>query len=146
MAKCAGLTIEFPDAAPIRISGYPDDDPPFVLIAADQPDSELIFAILQKIGLVPVQNAPFHFPWFLNRPYENERVGETAYKTRRTVRQKFKRGWRAGLWTMFVYSQLPCQNEFRDFLKRHPEKMILMPVVWFCILKIRLAKSFLHSH
>src|SRR5208283_2874212 len=86
MAKCAGLTIEFPDGAPVRISGFQDGDPPFILIPADQPDSELIFAILQKIGRVPVQSVPLHFPWFINRPYENEFAGEVAYRTRRTVR------------------------------------------------------------
>ncbi len=46
LAKCAKLTIEFPDGAPVRISGFQSGDSPFILISADQPDSELIFAIL----------------------------------------------------------------------------------------------------
>jgi len=45
LAKCARLTVEFPEGAPIRISGYQDAAPPFFLIHTDQPDSELIFAV-----------------------------------------------------------------------------------------------------
>jgi hypothetical protein len=149
LAKCAGLTIEFPDGAPVRISGFQDGDSPFTLISADQPDSELIFAILQKIGLIPIQSDNFwprHFPWFLNRPYENESVGTGAYKIRRTMRQKLNSEWRAGLWALCAYPQIGCPNEFRDYLKRHPEKMILMPLVWLGTLKARLTGVFSKSH
>jgi hypothetical protein len=133
IAKCAGLTLVFPDGAPIRISGYQDAAAPFFLISADQPDSELIFAILQKIGLVPAQANGFwagKFAWYINRPYENETAGEVAYKTRRTLKQKLNREWRAGLWALCAYVQLGCPNEFQDFLKRHPEKLKLMPLVF----------------
>lgn len=138
MAKCAGLTIEFPDGAPIRISGYQDGDSPFFLISADQPDSELFFTILQKIGLVPVQSDNFwpdHFPWFLNRAYENEFAGEITYKTRRTVRIKLNREQRADLWALCVYAQIPRAAQFVQFLKRHPEKRKLMPFAWYVSLK-----------
>ena len=48
IAQCAGLTLEFPNDAPVRISGFQHDDSPFVLISTEQPDSELIFALLQE--------------------------------------------------------------------------------------------------
>jgi hypothetical protein len=142
IAKCAGLTIEFPDGAPVRISGFQDDYSPSVLITIDQPDSELIFAILQKIGLVPVQSKPLHFPWLFNRPYKSEFAGEVAYRTRRTVRHNLNLEWRTGLWALCAYTQIGCPNELRDFLKRHPEKMKLMVLVWFVILRVRLVRFF----
>jgi hypothetical protein len=145
MAKCADLTIEFPDGAPIRISGYHDGDSPFFLINTDQPDSELIFTILQKIGLVPVHSDNYwsnHLPSYLNHPYENEFAGEVVYKTRRAVRQKLNTKWRAGLWALCAYVQIPCAAQFVQFLKRHPEKMILMPLVWYGIQKTQIQGKF----
>jgi len=145
LAKCANLTVEFPDNAPIRISGFNDGDEPFVLINADQPESELIFAILQKIGLVPVQNDNFwpeHFPWFLNRAYENEFAGEVAHKTRRTLRQMLPPERRADLWALYIYAQIPCDAQFVQFLKRHPEKKKFMPFVWYAILKTQVPDKF----
>jgi hypothetical protein len=150
IAKCVRLSLEFPDGAPIRISGYQDADAPFFLISVDQPDSELIFAILQTIGLAPAQSRSPRFPWFLNRPYENEVAGEIAYKTRRTVRQKFNRKWHADLWALCVYPLMGCPNEYRDFVERHPEKikwmLLAMPFVLFGVLKTRLTRLFSHSH
>jgi hypothetical protein len=140
LAGCGGLTITSPEGSPISISGYPDGEPRFVI--ADQPDSELIFAILKNIGLVaPVTQEP-RIPWYLNRPYEIEPVGEFAYKTRRALRQKFNSQWQAGFWALYVYSLLPCQNEFLHFLKQHPRKLILMPVVLLTTLKFRLSRTF----
>jgi hypothetical protein len=138
LAEHVGLTIEFPDGGPIRISGYQDDDPPFVLISVDQPESELIFAILQKIGLASVNEGNFwekHLPWFLNRPYENETAGDVAYKIARTMKQKFNKENRADRWALLIYAQIPRAAEFVHFLKRHPEKMKLMPFVWFAFVK-----------
>jgi hypothetical protein len=140
IAQCAGLTLEFPDGAPVRISGFQDGDTPFFLISADQPDSELIFAILQKIALVPVQSKPLPFPWLFNRPYANEFAGEVVYRTRRTVRHSLNLEWRTGLWALCAYTQMGCTNELRDFLQRHPEKTKLMLLVWFVILKARLVR------
>jgi len=138
MAKCAGLTIEYPEGSPISLCGYPDDETRFV--NAGQPDSELIFAILQNIGLAASVTQEFRFPRYLNRLFENERIGQLAYKVRRTLRQKFNLRWRADLWALYVYSLLPCQNEFQDFLGRHPEKKILMPIVYLTNLKSRLLR------
>jgi hypothetical protein len=138
LAKHTGLTIEFPDGEPIRISGYQDDDPPFVLISVDQPEYELIFAILQKIGLASVNENNFwakHLPWFLNRSYENVAVGDVAYKMARTIKQKFNKENRADRWALLIYAQIPRAAEFAQFLKRHPEKMKLMPFVWFACVK-----------
>jgi hypothetical protein len=145
LGKCVGLTLDFPDGAPIRISGYQNADEPFFLISVDRPDSELIFAILQKIGLVPVQGESFwagKFPWYINRSYENETVGDIAYKTRRALKQNLNREWRAGLWAMCVYTQVGCPNEFLDFLQRHPEKLKLMPLVFIFTLKYRIGNFF----
>jgi len=146
LAKCAGLTIEFSDGAPIRISGYQDGDSPFILISVDQPDCDLIFTILQKIGLVPAQSNNFwsgHFPWFLNRAYENEIAGEIAYKSRWAMLQIFNKERRADLCALIIYSQIPCTVQFTQFLKRHPEKMKLMPLVWYGIIKSPMPRKFL---
>jgi hypothetical protein len=147
IAKCVRLSLEFPDGAPIRISGYQDADAPFFLISVDQPDSELIFAILQKIGRVPVQVQIENFwsrnlPWFINRPYENEAAGEVAFKARRLLRQQLNREWRAGLWALCAYVQLGCPNEFRDFLQRHPEKLKYIPLVCYVTIKNRIGNFF----
>lgn len=142
LAKQVGLTLEFPTGEPVRISGFQEGDPPFFLISPDQPDSELIFAILQKIGLVPVRSTPLRFPSFVNRPYENERAGEIAYRTRRTVRQQFNTEQRANLWALCAYFQIGCPNELLEFLERHPEKFILMPLVLLGVIKTRMVRIF----
>jgi hypothetical protein len=142
IAKHVGLTLEFPNDEPVRISGFQGGGSPFYLIKADQPDSELIYAILLKIGLVPVQNKPLQFPWYVNRPYENEQAGEIAYKSRRTLRQKLNPEWRAGLWALCAYQMIGCPREFRDFLERHPEKWKLMLLVFFGVLKTRIVRIF----
>jgi len=145
LAKKAGLTLEFPDGAPIRISGFQDADSPFFLISTEQPDSELIFAILQKIGLVPAQGASFwtgKYPWYINRAYENETAGQTAYITRRILRQKLNSEWRASLWALCAYVQIGCPKEFRDFLECHPEKLKFIPLISFVTLKARIGNFF----
>ena len=148
IAKCAGLTVDFPDGEPIRISGYPDDDAPFVLISVDQPDSELIYDILKNIGLVLVQGPEFwnkNFPRYLNRPYESEFAGDVAYRTRRVLRRKLNSKWRAELWALAAYGQLGCPNEFSDFFQRHPKKMLWMPLILYGSLKARLVKALSQS-
>jgi hypothetical protein len=132
MAKSAGLTVEFPDNAPIRISGFQDGDCPLVLISTDQPDSELIFAILQNIGFALVPDHTFwprHFPWYLNRIYEYEFAGDVVYKARRAMRRICNREWRARLWALCTYGWMNRPAEFQDFMKRHPEKWNLIPLV-----------------
>jgi hypothetical protein len=131
LAKSAGLEINFADGAFICISGFRYGESPFVLINLDQPDCDLIFAILQKIGLVASKDKFFSLPWFLNRPYENEFAGEIAYKSRRVMRQQYNLEWRASLWALTAYPHIPCNNDFSKFLRRHPEKWRLMPLVWY---------------
>ncbi len=146
LAQFGGLTIEFPDGAPVRISGFRDGDSPVVLIRTDQPDSELIFAILQNIGFAFVPSETFwprYFPWYVNRPYQYEFAGEIAYRTRRALRRKCNREWRAGLWALCAYALIGCPSEFRDYLKRHPEKLKLMPLVLYGTLKTRFVR-FIH--
>ena len=128
VAKCAGLEIESPDDASIRISGFQHGDTSVVFISTKQPDSDLIFNILQKIGQVATHpdNSPLPFPWYINRPYENESAGEVVYKTRRILQQKLNLEWRANLWALCAYRQIGCPHEFKDFLTRHPEKLKLM--------------------
>jgi len=147
MAKSARLTVEFPDNAPIRISGFPDGDCPFVLISTDQPDSELIFAILRNIGFALVPNDTFwprHVPWYLNRPYEYEPAGEIAYRALRALQRKCNREWRARLWALCTYGWMNCPVEFQDFMKRHPEKWKLIPLVAIAML-IALPRIFVAS-
>jgi hypothetical protein len=135
-----------PRSAPAKPFPYQDGAPPFLLINSDQPDSELIFAILQKILLVQVQNDDFwpqHFPWFINRPYENKFAGEVAYQTRRTMRMMFNREQKAELRALWVYARIPCIAQFVQFLKRHPEKRKMMSLVWYLTLKVPTPGKFL---
>jgi len=140
LAEQAGLTLEFPNGEPVRISGFQDGDSPCFLINTDQPDSELIFNILEKIGLVPVQKTPITPPWFVNRPYENERIGEVAYKSRRAIRQKLNTEWRAGLWAMCAFVNLGCLVELDDYLDRHPKKWLLISLIMLAMLKTLVVK------
>jgi hypothetical protein len=103
----------------------------------DQPQSELIFAILYAIGheyLHRDKKYKLPIPSFVNRPYENEFAGEVAYKTRRAIRRFCGEQWQANLWALCEYYQIGCPEEFKEFLKRHPEKAYLMwflrPAVW----------------
>lgn len=129
------LKIEFPESMPVRISGFKHGQSRSVLISSEMPDSELIFAILQKIGLVAAQKQAFPMPWYLNRSYENELAGEIAYKTRRTVRHAFNSDWRARTWALLMYVHLPCAAEFIKFLRGHPEERKLVPLAWYGIQK-----------
>jgi hypothetical protein len=140
LAQCAGLTIEFPDGAHIRISGF-QDEPTFVLISSDQSDSELIFAILQKIGTVAAGSRDFPLPWFLNRPYEIEFAGEVTYKTRRKIRQKFNPEKRADLWALCAYSECGWLSELRDYLKQHPEKIKMTPFILCALILLFTGRS-----
>ena len=144
LAKSGDLRIEFPDGAPIRISGFRHGNGPMMLVNPDQPDSELIFDILQKIGLVAthIDSQPINFPRFLDRPYENERAGEISYKARRVVRQKFNANRRAELWALCAYSQLPFPLDFYFFAYRHPERVPDIFLVWGGSVKAKLTALF----
>lgn len=134
LAKCAGLTIEFPENAPIRVSGFPNEDS-CTLIDAGQAESELLFAVLQKIGIVAAGNREIPLPWFINRPYENQFAGEVTYVTRRTLRRILSPEKRADLWALCTYCECGWLCEFHDFLKRHPERLKMMPYVWCGLVK-----------
>lgn len=133
LAQCAGLTIEFSEGAHIRIYGF-KNEPPFILISPDQSDSDLIFAILQKIGTIAAGSRDFPLPGFLNRPYEIEFAGEVAYKTRRSIRQRFSPEKRADLWALCTFSECGWLSELRDYLKQHPEKLKMMPFILYSLM------------
>ena len=136
IAKGGGFTIEFPDGAPIRISGFQDEQPRDV--KPDQPDSDLVFAVLHTIALEV--RLPLPMPLFLNRPYENERVGEIAYVSRRIMRQKLNDQWRADIWTMSAYINTGRLDLLSDFLRRHPERFLLFFLAWIGTLIAHLRK------
>lgn len=140
LAKQAELTLEFSTAEPIRLSGFRGEEASSFEFDPNQPNSELIFNILEKIGLVPVQENPIKMPWFVNRPYENERAGEIAYKTCRTIRQKFNPDWRAKIWAMCAFVQVASYSELNDFLIRHPRMWLLIPLVMYGMLKAMVIK------
>ncbi len=140
LAKGAGLSVEFPAGQPIRILSQSDQ---VDCIDLQQPVSEQIYAVLQRIGWVAVQSksrSPFAFPWYLNRAYEWEPAGDVVYKTRRVLRQKLNLVWHSHLWALCTFAILPCRREFRDFLYRNPGKLTLRPIVFYGFLKIRLAR------
>ena len=134
IAKKFGLTITFSDGAPIRILGFSDGQPR--LINSDQPESELVFAVLHTIALEV--RLPLPLPWFLNRPYENDRIGETAYITRRIVRQKLNDEWRADLWALRAYALLGRYDLLSDFLTHHPDKLTILFWAWTDLLTQKL--------
>ena|ERR1035438_2309122 len=134
IAKGGGFTIEFPDGAPIRISRFPDGQPQYV--NPDQPESDLVFAVLHTIALEV--HLPLPMPSFLNRPYENERVGEIAYVSQRIMRQKLNNQWRAGVWTMCAYIQTGRLDLLINFLWRHPEECPHFLLAWIGTLNARL--------
>ena len=133
IAKAAGITIEFSDAAPIRIYGVPDAQPRYVNL--DQAESDIVFAVLHAIALEI--RLPLPMPFFLNRPYENERVGEIAYVTRRIMRQKLDFEWRADVWALCAYVQIGRLELLANFLRRHPDKLPFFFLAWFGMLKTR---------
>ena len=142
MAGKSGLAVHYSDV--VRISGF-QDAPDSIEIRMEQPDSEIIHAILQGIGRAQVTSMPFKYPRYINRPYENKTAGEIVYKARRVLRNKCDRKWRADLWALCAFPMIGCRNEFQDFLERHPEKFILIPLIILAFLKQRLVR-FLKRH
>ena len=119
IAMGSGFTIEFPDGAPIRLSGFPNGQVKYV--NPDQPESDLVFAVLHTIG--SELDLPLPMPWFLNRPYENERVGDAAYKIKRAQQIKRNKKWRADIWALLAYSKTIRYDLLSAFLIRHPDKL-----------------------
>jgi hypothetical protein len=128
-AECAGVEIEFPEGSPIRITGRVNDEPFPIAVKPDQPDCDLLTS--QNHQLWP-------FPWYLDRPYQNEFLGDAVFKTRRILKQKLNLRWRSKYWAICVYCQTGWHKEFGTFLKRHPEKMKLW---WLFLLGLLRAQS-----
>lgn len=136
IAKKFGLTIEMSDGNPIRISGFQDGQPR--LINSDQPESELVYAILHTIALEV--RIPLTMPWFLDRPYEDERIGETVYISRRILRRICNNEWRAELWTLRAYAVLGRYDLLHAFLSNHPDKLMTCFWAWTELLAQKLVQ------
>ena len=133
-AECTGATVEFPDAMPVLVTGREDGQPCSLTVTLDQPESDLIFNILCAIGHFAFLNGnprPWPLPWWLNRPYENETLGDLAYKAKRALRWNLNPKWQTELWAMGVYCQLPLPQQLASFFKRHPEKKKLLWLFWY---------------
>lgn len=137
IAGKSGVVVHYSDV--VRMSGF-QDAPNSVEIKLEQPDSEIIYAILQGIGRAQVTGMSIKYPWYINRPYENKTAGEIVYRTRRAMRIKLGGKWRADLWALCAFPTIGCPNEFQDFLQRHPEKFILMPLIILFFLRQRLVR------
>jgi hypothetical protein len=128
LAEENGLRSETADDTLLLFSSGQYSEPPVAVIHLDQPQHEVIFAFLHEIGhFAPrIKNPrPLRMPWFINRSYENERLGEAVYKTRRALRQILNKEWQADAWALCVYSQIRCPDDLKAFLKQHPKKRLL---------------------
>jgi hypothetical protein len=140
-----GGELKFATGLPVRFCGCQDTESPIALINSDQPQSELIFTILHEIGhnyLHCKRQYRLPIPWFLNRPYENDFLGESAYKLRRALRRFCGQEWQADIWALFAYSLIGCPDDLKDFLNRHPKKITLMFFVIPALWKTRLIRRF----
>jgi len=105
--------------------GQPSE-PPVATVHLDHPQHEVIFGILYEIGYFNLRfrnPRPLRLPWFIDRPYENEILGEATYKTRRALRRICGEAWRADLWALCAYCAIGCPDDFKAFLNQHPEKL-----------------------
>src|ERR1700722_19494650 len=136
-ATAAGAELRFAPGQPIRVYDSQDDASPIALIDADQPRSELIYVILHAIGhnyLHFRKHYKLPIPWFLNRPYENEMLGDAVYKSRRALKLFCGKEWQTDLWALTAYYEIGCLHDLEDFLTRHPKMAGFMwfikPAVW----------------
>jgi len=105
-----------------------DSPSPVALISLDQPQHEVIFSFLFEIGHFELHvRHPYQLrmPWFINRPFENEILGDATYKTRRLLRLKFGHKWQADFWALCAYRKIGCPDDLKAFLMQHPEKLPL---------------------
>jgi hypothetical protein len=145
LARVHGGELKFATGLPVRFYGCQDTESPIAVINSDQPQSELIFTILHEIAhkaLHCQRQYRLPIPWFLNRPYENEVVGENVYKLRRALRLHCGQEWQADIWALCAYSLIGCPDDLKNFLQRHPEKMHLLLFVLPGIWKTRLISAF----
>lgn len=125
LAEEVGLKSETAKGMLVLFCDGQHSEAPVAVIPLDQPQHEAIFAILHEIGDFKLHSKsprPLRMPWFINRPYENEFLGEVAYKTRRVVRQKVGHKLQADLWALCAYCLIGCPDDLKAFLKQHPEK------------------------
>jgi hypothetical protein len=81
-------------------------------------------------------------PFYLNIPYENQKVAEIAYLTKRVLRQQFGREWQADGWALTAYILLGFSTDFTDFLIRHPRKILFLPLVFYALLRLFIVSRF----
>jgi hypothetical protein len=128
LAEEVGATVETPNDKLLLYSDHQHSEPPVASIPLDQPQRDVIFAFLREISRFTPQIKNTHLlrmPWFINRPFENETVGEIAYKTRRAVRQKCGKAWQADFWAMTVFPFVGTKDDMKAFLEQHPEKRVI---------------------
>jgi len=128
LAAEVGVTIETPKDTLLLFCGCQHSEPPVAVIPLDQPQHDVIFTFLREISHFTPQfknPRPLRMPWFINRPYENEILGEATYKTRRVLRRKCGEAWHADLWAMTAFPLVGTKDDLKAFLEHHPEKRIL---------------------
>ena len=125
LAKEVGLKTESTKEMLVLFREGQPSEAPVAEIHLDHPQHEVIFTVLHEIGHFYIRSRnprPLPIPRFANRPYENEILGEAAYKVRRGIRQKCNENWQTDLWAMCAYCQIGCPDDLNAFLKQHPEK------------------------
>jgi hypothetical protein len=126
----------------LRRGGQPSE-PPVAVVHLDHPQPEVIFAILLEIGRFYIRfrnPRPLPMPSFVNRPYENEILGDAAYKIRRAIRLKCGEVWQANLWALCAYGAIGCPDDLKAFLEQHPEKLPFVLLAMAGHVKFRIGK------
>jgi hypothetical protein len=144
LADEAGMNVESAQNMPPSFCGCQHTQAPIAIIDPNQPQHEQIFTFLHELGhfvLHYKHSHPVRMPWYLNRPYKNEILGEAAYATRRALRLKLGKEWQADLWAMCLFCQLGCPDDLKAFLKQHPEKRPLFYLAVVGHVKTRIGKS-----
>jgi hypothetical protein len=143
LAEEDGLKIETANDKLVLFSANQHSEAPVAVIDLNQPQHDVIFTLLHEIGYFKLHfknPRPLRMPWFINRPYENELLGETAYKTRRALRLKVSKERQADLWALCAYRLIGCPDDLKTFLKQHPEKLPLFLVAVAGHVKTRIEK------
>jgi hypothetical protein len=141
LAKECGLQTETTNDMLVLFREGQPSEPPLAEIHLDHPQHEAIFSVLHEIGQFYIRfrnPRPLPMPWFVNRSYENEILGEAAYKVKRGIRQKCSEKWQADLWAMCAYCQIGCPDDLNTFLKQHPEKASLFYIAVTAQVKTRI--------
>lgn len=143
LSEHLGMKVEMAKDMPKLFCGCQHPDAPVAVINLDQPQPEVIFTFLHELGhfVLHYKNPrPQNTHWLVNRPYENELMADIAYKTRRTLRQKFTKEWMADLWALSAFAVIGLPDDLKTFLKAHPEKCGLFCLVMMGHVKVRIGK------